>query len=657
MRTPLYGASAMLFFCALWSGWWEHLVRRSSFFAQLTPAREAAKPATTIGNVHLRESQMPDWYVRNGEREHGPYSPSQLKSLAVNNKIARDCQIRRADRSEWMQAGTVKGLFTSGKPKDTGLPEVEIRRRLTAYADKIPNHDLTELGDQVNIEKVSTLPIFWVRLATLYDIRSLSQVTRAYRDDNLAPRTFYGDEEIVWKLQLPKLPGFQNHQDWHPVPGSDALAQCPTCAGNGAADCHDCSGSGNVYCGVCGGSGLQDCGGCGGTGMSGIPMSDQRVRKCWSCGGTGHERFKQHVVCDRCNGRGLEHYTHRSLTPIPCPACGTTGQITCRQCHGHGYHGCATCSANGVLPCDDCEGSGRAIVGYVVNRRTQICTDEGMFNPEGIPVSLREGLPEPDFEIIHEQEGLFQSLSDIRPSLSMFKAEIKAKLKASAARTGDHQRIVWHKLAVLKSAVTHVEYRHEGKTYEAWLPGKGDTVVAVTSPVTEQVDGLVEESLNLWNSGQKHTGALAFRHVLEMALKDNGCKLAFQKSMVKRKGTISADLLHRAPVERPVWEQVFLALTVAIALVGICGSFSSEIGPVFMFFAIAGSMGAIALYLLRTKPLDMSAFANSDGDVAGSSANTRKNADSHDGEPLVEARLVEGQPMLKLKPETERKTL
>jgi len=56
------------------------------------------------------------WFVRKGEKIHGPFSSKQLQQLAQSSKIYRHTQIRRGDDGEWVAARKLKGLFAASKP-------------------------------------------------------------------------------------------------------------------------------------------------------------------------------------------------------------------------------------------------------------------------------------------------------------------------------------------------------------------------------------------------------------------------------------------------------------------------------------------------------------------------------------------------------------
>lgn len=63
------------------------------------------------------------WFIVRGGREHGPFSPKQLKAFADQGKLKPIDQLRREDRSKLDLAGDFKGLF--GPLRPTSSPKTE----------------------------------------------------------------------------------------------------------------------------------------------------------------------------------------------------------------------------------------------------------------------------------------------------------------------------------------------------------------------------------------------------------------------------------------------------------------------------------------------------------------------------------------------------
>lgn len=66
---------------------------------------------------------MANWFVIRNGKAFGPYSDSQLKSLASSRKITNADFIRREDRSSFIRAGDIKGLFAvHSNPNQSSVP-------------------------------------------------------------------------------------------------------------------------------------------------------------------------------------------------------------------------------------------------------------------------------------------------------------------------------------------------------------------------------------------------------------------------------------------------------------------------------------------------------------------------------------------------------
>ena len=50
------------------------------------------------------------WFIRQDDKELGPFTPSRLKTLAQRGRISSDTMVRRGDSGRWIPAGKVKGL-------------------------------------------------------------------------------------------------------------------------------------------------------------------------------------------------------------------------------------------------------------------------------------------------------------------------------------------------------------------------------------------------------------------------------------------------------------------------------------------------------------------------------------------------------------------
>ena len=56
------------------------------------------------------------WFIRRGGEEEGPHSSATVKEFARDGSLSPTDELRREDRADWVQAGTVRGLFAPPPP-------------------------------------------------------------------------------------------------------------------------------------------------------------------------------------------------------------------------------------------------------------------------------------------------------------------------------------------------------------------------------------------------------------------------------------------------------------------------------------------------------------------------------------------------------------
>jgi hypothetical protein len=59
------------------------------------------------------------WFVRRGEKVFGPVDSAKIKSLATTGQINESTQVAQQASGPWVNAGTIRGLFTATPPAST----------------------------------------------------------------------------------------------------------------------------------------------------------------------------------------------------------------------------------------------------------------------------------------------------------------------------------------------------------------------------------------------------------------------------------------------------------------------------------------------------------------------------------------------------------
>ena len=62
---------------------------------------------------------MPQWFVFDGSKEHGPFTAAQLKQMAASGAITPETLVRKGEGQQYVKASAVKGLFVTAKDSVT----------------------------------------------------------------------------------------------------------------------------------------------------------------------------------------------------------------------------------------------------------------------------------------------------------------------------------------------------------------------------------------------------------------------------------------------------------------------------------------------------------------------------------------------------------
>jgi hypothetical protein len=128
-----------------------------------------------------------EWFIRRGGVQEGPHSSAVLKELAGSGRLGPDDEIRREDRQEWVSAGRVRGLFTSGTPHPSS--EADRRPPVSEAAARADGENTPLLPAAANPR--TSRPDASVAIAELYRESFESQFvgdTAVLRDETLTPK-------------------------------------------------------------------------------------------------------------------------------------------------------------------------------------------------------------------------------------------------------------------------------------------------------------------------------------------------------------------------------------------------------------------------------------------------------------------------------------
>ncbi len=230
-----------------------------------------------------------------------------------------------------------------------------VRKILTEWAGEISSQGSLNFGDKVEILEMTSRPVFFGKLQTLYESRGVyeKEVPLA-TNEHVTPQMVYRVSQVdPWALHVADHREFSPFHRDYVVPGSSVLVpcphchgdedSCPTCGGSTMLPCPDCHGQGVGHCIACGGSGHKSCSDCDGKGFLFCPH----------CSGTGTTSRQETELSDQGVVENI-----RTITQ-PCVKCGGVGKVECRKCRGEGVTVCNVCHGKKDVSCDSCRGSGK----------------------------------------------------------------------------------------------------------------------------------------------------------------------------------------------------------------------------------------------------------------------------------------------------------
>jgi len=148
------------------------------------------------------------WYYRRGSEAYGPFSPQELKALAVSGQLLASDDVRKDPSTEWTQAANVKGL----------IPSVIATESVSTQWDSY----LAKNSEPANVETPSDTPSL-INTPTTPDTDSQDAINESQTDQGKDPSAM--DE---WYYT-------QNGQRLGPIK-SDRLKALATSGGLGSDD-------------------------------------------------------------------------------------------------------------------------------------------------------------------------------------------------------------------------------------------------------------------------------------------------------------------------------------------------------------------------------------------------------------------------------------
>lgn len=412
-----------------------------------------------------------------------------------------------------------------------------VRARISQWSNNIPFHDLTDLGNKIEVLSVVETPSYIITLVTLYEKRELKKGEKPYRGGPIPPKLLNEENINIWSFQTPLPEDFEEKKESFVISTSQEVFECSTCNGKGEVFCSACGGMGWKTCAYCGGKGDVKCKNCDGRGEE----------ECGRCGGSGQIEEGKDILdrpilknCSKCGGRGW----------IPCKYC-VNGYQRCAACGGKGEIRCEVCRGKGMVICKRCEGRGRVVKYLYFDDIFTPITNVKIINHLDLPEEIisgksahiyyikKEPLKEAikgdkkkseiidDFLVkkaIEEQEGdiIFEITQERIPeNILETSTHIDVKRAVSHLISSSKEiremgfidknyKIVKQKLTIKQINVLRVNYKYLDKTYSLWLYGKeNELLFAPLSPISEVSDSYYVSAQELFKE-KKYLQALDF---------------------------------------------------------------------------------------------------------------------------------------------------
>jgi hypothetical protein len=286
---------------------------------------------------------------------------------------------------------------------------------------------LRRFGDKVTVDEVVPHSSYAIRLWSEYEERSVSRASKPYPGGPVDDR---GQPPGPWDIAVRHPTDFEDRTEQVPVPHTEAVQTCTTCAGMGLSTCTACQGWGTVNCPACNGKGFRE---------------RQVTKTETGPGGAPTTRFE--TVRENCTCHG--------------------GKVTCTPCAGRGKVTCAGCA-----------GSGRVKTYDLLTVRFRVQERVEALNATGVPA---EQLRASSGKVRVVEDGKrIETFSSVAPEVDR---QANALLHASHAVAGPDTHLLFERLRIEEVNVHEVRYRYGGApARRLWIYGDEEKVHAPDAP-------------------------------------------------------------------------------------------------------------------------------------------------------------------------------
>jgi len=144
-------------------------------------------------------------------------------------------------RRDWQDDGKTLVPPLDGPTKFSNADIAKFRQHLTAYAAGIPHHGLGNLGMMATAITGMRIPIYAVKINTLYENRSAIRKTKPHRGQNVSDCVVDKGNIKLWSYDYRSHYAFEQQVVEHEIEGSQRVEDCSECQTVGRVTCPECN--------------------------------------------------------------------------------------------------------------------------------------------------------------------------------------------------------------------------------------------------------------------------------------------------------------------------------------------------------------------------------------------------------------------------------
>ena len=263
------------------------------------------------------------------------------------------------------------------------------------------------------------------------------------------------------------------------------------CGGGGKTDCPKCNGYGTLTCSIC-------------KGNKTVEVKKEIKKECEHCRGKG-EWIEYHEIIDP-----FTHKKQNESRLCYCIYCSKTGYTietkykteTCDHCNGTGNVTCKNCNGSGYIICQTCGGNGKALYMWLVHQKTFVKSDREFALTDSLTDKEKfkfiRIFDRTDGKVVFSQKNNGSNVNTEELKRQGWVSNSLLKL-AENIKDNQENHITYYELVTNEYLSKTVRYEVDGKEYSCMLLGDSWDVFSIKSPISDFMDELKKEVVELSN--------------------------------------------------------------------------------------------------------------------------------------------------------------